>query len=183
MDGLFEFLLVLLGQPFTWGLLLGLGVAFYFWRSAGIQRKFLKQQLKKAEADLNSTHEHLDRQLKINARGMESVDRELEELRQQNLNLKEILAAYKQKPSGQERRALQVMDGAVRKMNERAPGFSAAWENCFREAEAEADQAESGVSKFVRRMVSGSFVNQLLPGQTQEEEATSSGGTEKNTTA
>ncbi len=40
-------------------------------------------------------------------------------------------------------------------MREQAPGFAPAWEKALRQAEADADAAESGFAKLVRRVIPG----------------------------
>lgn len=142
-----------LSHPFTLGLLLGLLVAGFIWKSGWSARRTMRRDLARAEGDLRELQGHLNTQLKINATGNEAMQRELEELRRQNENLRVNLAALQQKPGRTELRQLQLMEGAVRTMREQAPGFAPAWENALRQAEGEMQQAESGLIKLVRRIV------------------------------
>jgi hypothetical protein len=146
-------LFYLLTSPFIWGLSLGLLFAAFTWRTGLIRRKALRDELKAVRVELEASRQHLDRQLKVNAKGLEAQEQELTALKQENLNLKEALATYKQKPNAQERRALLVHDRAIRSMNEQAPGFAPAWEQACREAEAEVDASDSGLSRIVKKLV------------------------------
>src|SRR5690606_28025500 len=92
---------------------------------------------------------HLNTQLKINASGNESLQKELETLKQQNETLRINNTALQQKPGRAEQRQLHVYESAVRVMREQAPGFAPAWEKAVRQAETELDAADTGLKKLV----------------------------------
>lgn len=150
-----DFLLNLLKEHFTWGLLLGLLVAGFIWKSGFTAARAAKREIKRLESEMKDLQGHLNTQLKINASGNQSLQDELASLKQQNETLRVNNAALQQKPGRAEQRQLQVYEIAIRSMREQAPGFAAAWEKALRQGEAEVDAAESGLKKLVRRVIPG----------------------------
>lgn len=150
-----DFLITSIQHPFTWGLLLGLLIAAFLWKSGYAARRNVSRELKRVETEMKDLQGHLNTQLKINASGNESLQTELESLRKQNETLRLNIASLQQKPGRAEQRALQVQEIAIRTMREQAPGFAPAWENALRHAESEVDSAESGLKKLVRRVIPG----------------------------
>ena len=144
-----------LKHPFTLGLLLGLAVAAVAWKSGFSTRRRLARDIRKLENDMRELQGHLNTQLKINAQGNDTLQRELEELRRQNENLRVSVATLQSKPGKAELRHLQMTESAVRLMREQAPGFAPAWEKALRQAEAELEAGESGLKKLVRRVIPG----------------------------
>ncbi|RYG21877.1 MAG: hypothetical protein EON93_25560 [Burkholderiales bacterium] len=142
-------------NPFTWGLLLGLLIAIFLWKSGFTARRNVARELKRVEGEMATLQQHLNTQLKINATGNESLQAELDSLRKQNETLRVNNAALAQKPGRAEQRLLQVQEVAIRIMREQAPGFASAWEKALRQGEAEVDASESGLKKLVRRVIPG----------------------------
>jgi chromosome segregation ATPase len=142
-----------LTHPFSLGLMLGLAVAAIAWKSGFSTRRRIGRDIKKLENELRELQGHLNTQLKINAQGNETLQRELEELRRQNENLRVSLATLQSKPGRAELRQAQITEGAVRLMREQAPGFAPAWEKALRHSEAELEAGESGLKKLVRRVI------------------------------
>jgi len=93
-----DLLTEILKHPFTWGLLLGLLIAGFIWKSGFSARRHLARELKRVEAELKNRQGHLNTQLKITATGHESLQSELASLKQQNENLRVNHAALQQKP-------------------------------------------------------------------------------------
>lgn len=144
-----------LKHPFTLGLLLGLAVAAVAWKSGFSARRRLAKDVRRLENELRELQGHLNTQLKINAQGNDTLQRELEEHRRQNENLRVSLATLQAKPGKAELRHSQVTESAVRLMREQAPGFAPAWEKAMRQAEADVEASESGLKKLVRRVLPG----------------------------
>lgn len=140
---------------FTWGLLLGLLIAAFIWKSGFSARRAVSRDLKRVEEEMKNLQNHLNTQLKINASGNESLQAELESLRKQNETLRVNNSALQQKPGRSEQRQLQIQEIAIRTMREQAPGFAPAWEKALRQGEADVDAAESGLKKLVRRVIPG----------------------------
>ncbi|MFC4991543.1 hypothetical protein [Rubritalea tangerina] len=148
-------MLEVLSAPFTWGLLIGLGLVIFVWRSAGKDKKFLKTELERVKEENSELQGHLNTQLKINAKGNELLQNQLDDLKEQNETLRVNLSAIQQKPGKVEQRRLEVMETAVSVMREQAPGFAPAWEKAMREAEDEYVAAEGGLKKLMRKVVPG----------------------------
>ncbi len=150
-----ETFLEILQHPFAWGLLLGLLIAAFIWKSGFTARRHSIREIKRLENEIRDLQGHLNTQLKINASGNEALQNELAELRQQNETLRVNIAGLQQKPGRAEQRLLQIHEAAVRTMREQAPGFAPAWEKAFRQAEGEVEEAESGLKRLVRRVIPG----------------------------
>ena len=154
-----EFIDYLKQHPLVLGLLIGLiaglAVTFVTWKSGFSARRVLGRDIRKLENELRELQGHLNTQLKINAQCNETLQRELDELRRQNENLRVSLASLQTKPGKAELRHAQITDSAVRLMREQAPGFAPAWEKALRQAETELEAGESGLKKLVRRVIPG----------------------------
>jgi hypothetical protein len=150
-----DLLTAALQSPFTWGLLLGLLIAAFIWKSGFTARRHSARELKRVEGEMKDLQGHLNTQLKINASGNETLQNELKTLKLQNETLRINNAALQQKPGRAEQRQLQVYEIAIRMMREQAPGFAPAWEKALRQGETEVDAAESGLVKLVRRVIPG----------------------------
>ncbi len=137
------------------GLVVGLAVAAVAWKSGFSARRRLAKDVRKLENELRELQGHLNTQLKINAQGNDTLQKELEELRRQNENLRVGLATVQAKPGKAELRHSQITESAVRLMREQAPGFAPAWEKALRQSEAELEAGESGLRKLVRRVIPG----------------------------
>ena len=137
------------------GALLGLAVAAAAWKSGFSARRRLAKDIRKLESELRELQGHLNPQLKINAQGNDTLQRELEEQKRQNENLRVSLASLQSKPGKAELRHAQMTENAVRLMREQAPGFAPAWEKAMRQAELELEAGESGLKKLVRRVIPG----------------------------
>lgn len=140
---------------FLIGLLAGLVFVGFVWKSAFTAQRTLRKELRSKEEEQRELQTHLNTHLKISAAGNETLQRQLDELKQQNETLRVNFATLQQKPGRQEIRHLQVVETAVRTLREQAPGFAPAWEKALREAEAEIDAAESGLKKLMRRVIPG----------------------------
>lgn len=150
-----ELLNAALHEPFVWGLMLGLLIAGFIWKSGFSARRHLARDIKRLEGELKDLQKHLNTQLKVNASGNETLQSELDLLRLQNENLRVNNAALSQKPGRAEMRLLQVHEIAIRAMREQAPGFAAAWENALRQGEADLEAADGGLKKLIRRVIPG----------------------------
>ncbi len=158
-----DLLLEALKSQFIWGLLLGLLITFFVWKSGFTAKRAASREIKRLETEIKDLQSHLNTQLKINASGNEVMMAELESLRRMNENLRVNNTALQQKPGRAEQQLLQVYEIAIRAMREQAPGFAPAWEKALRQGEAEIEAAESGLKKLVRRLVPG--INHSPAGQ------------------
>jgi len=148
-----EFLWDLIKQPFVWGLALGLLIAAFLWKSSFSAKRNLKREQARVEKEMSELQGHLNTQLRINASGNETLQADLDTLRGQNENLRVNIAQLQQKPGRAELRQLQILESAASRMREQAPGFAPAWEQALRDAEEDAQSAESGLKKLVRKVI------------------------------
>lgn len=128
-----------------YGVLLGLvgaaWVAFNGW-----------QRRRALEAELLKLRAHLQVHMEITHEGSMQRKGELDQLRQENENLRVTLKAWQQKPDRRELRALEVYDRAIRQLQATAPGFSGYWENALRDAEQSVEEVDRGLVAFARRL-------------------------------
>ena len=125
----------------------------FVWKSGYTASRNLKKELKRVESELSEMQGHLNTQLKINATGNEALTKELNEVKEQNENLRVNLSTIQQKPEKAELKHLHIVEAAVSKMREQAPGFASAWEQAVRAAEQDYANAESGLSKLVKKVI------------------------------
>ena len=143
----------LLFTPFAGGFLLGLLIAFFTWKSAFSTRRNLKRDIKRIEEESRDLQQHLNTQLKVNAEGNESLQKKLEEMREQNETLRVNNSTLQHKPGRAELRQLTIIENAIGLMREQAPGFAQAWEKAVRQAEVDYESSESGLKKLVRKVL------------------------------
>jgi hypothetical protein len=133
--------LTFLGYGLLLGLLAAAWLAFNGWRR---QRAL--------EAEVLKLRAHLQVHMEITHEGSQQRKEELEQLRQENENLRVTLKAWQQKPDRRELRALEVYDRAVRQLQGTAPGFAVYWESALQEAEQAVQQIDRGLIAFARRL-------------------------------
>jgi predicted nuclease with TOPRIM domain len=150
-----EIITNVISEPFTWGLLVGLILLFLSWNSARKDKKHLKTEVKRVISENTDLQTHLGTQLKINAKGNETLQAQLDEMRLQNETLRVNIQTLQQKPGKVEQRKLELIETAVSTMREQAPGFAAAWEKSIRLAEDDMQAAEGGLKKLINKIVPG----------------------------
>ena len=121
-----------LSHPFTWGLGLGLLIAAFVLKSALSTRAHLNREIKRLKDEHDQLQQHLNTHLKITASGNDRLEKDLSSLKEQNENLRVNIAALQQRPGRAEARQLQILETAVARMREQAPGFAQAWELAVR---------------------------------------------------
>lgn len=146
----------ILSHPFTWGLALGLLIAGFVLKSAFSAKSHLSREIKRLKDELDQLQKHLNTHLKITASGNDRLEKDLSSLKEQNENLRVNIAALQQRPGRAEARQLQILETAVARMREQAPGFAQAWELAIRQATADQDAAESGLTKLIRKVLPSS---------------------------
>jgi len=129
----------------------------------------LRSENARISAENKELQTHLNTQLKINAKGNEQLQNQVDDLREQNENLRVNLNTMGQKAGRAEMRQLHMMETAVTVMREQAPGFASAWEKAMRDAEAAEQAAEGGFKKLMRKVLPGGKSAPVL--ETKEEEA------------
>ena len=137
----------ILGNPFLRGLLIGLLVAVILWG-----RSLFK--IRQLRADIKKLREHLHTKLEIDSADNERRKSEMEKLKQERDNLRNMVQILNQKPGKQEIRQCQIYQKAAEIMFEKSPGFAPAWQITLKEAEQEMRGAEKGILPFIKRMTS-----------------------------
>ena len=161
--------MLIISEPFTWGLVVGLFLLVMVWRLMRKDISMLRSEKKRLQEENKELQGHLNTQLKINAKGNDQLEADLIKLREQNENLRSNLNVAKQKPGRAELRHLQMMENAVSVMREQAPGFAPAWEKAMRDAEAAELAAEGGLKKLIRKVLPTS---KSAPAISTQEQAT-----------
>ena len=131
--------------PFLFGLAIGLVIAVFFWARSVFKARQLNGEIKKLR-------EHLHTKFEIESADNERRKEELNQLRQERDNLRNMIQVLNQKPGKQEVRQTQIYQKAVETMFEKSPGFAPAWQITLKEAEEQVQQAERGLIPFLKRM-------------------------------
>ncbi len=135
----------ILANPFLRGLCIGLAVAVVFWVRGWMKARELNGNLKKLR-------EHLHTKLEIDSAENERRKEEMDKIKQERDNLRNMVQVLNQKPGRQELRQVQVYQKAIEIMFEKSPGFAPAWQITVKEAEEEMKRAERGIIPFFKRM-------------------------------
>ncbi len=138
----------LIMYPFVQGLLIGIIAVVIVLLNTAFKIGNYKRELKKLKDFLNT-------QMEINAKGNESITKELNHLKEVNLNLKTTVKTWQTKPSKSELRSLMVYNRALEILFERERGFTTYWQQAVKEAESEIDKADKGVIPLVKKMITG----------------------------
>ncbi|MDT8272627.1 MAG: hypothetical protein RRA35_05485 [Desulfomonilia bacterium] len=147
-------------NPFLFGLFLGLLAALGVLIKAAFTKRALNTEIRKLKESLYT-------KMQIDAKGHQSRESELEQLRTANENLRITVKSLQQKPGRAEIRQLHVYDKAIHTMLARAPGFAPTWEIVLKEAEDELEKSEKGITAFMRRVFMPSKPMTLPESQTK----------------
>ncbi|MCL7489087.1 MAG: hypothetical protein M8357_13045 [Desulfobulbaceae bacterium] len=135
----------ILANPFFRGLAIGLIICLFFWVRSLVRVRELTRNVTKLR-------EHLHTKLEIDSAENERRKKEIERLKEERDNLRNMVQALNQKPEREELRQAQVYQKAIDIMFEKAPGFAPAWQITLKEAEEQMQQAERGFIPFLKRM-------------------------------
>ncbi len=144
-----EELASIFNDPFWFGLAIGLVLAVVFWVRSVIKARVLSAEVRKLR-------DHLHTKFEIESADNERRKEELNQLRQERDNLRNMIQVLNQKPTKQEVRQTQVYQKAIETMFEKSPGFAPAWQITLKEAEEEMRNAEKGILPFFKRMTGSS---------------------------
>jgi hypothetical protein len=128
-----------LNDHFYWGLGIGVGlglIAIVF----GIMR------LWETKGEVKRLKRHLADKLELEADATSRLRQDLQDLRQQNENLRIKVANLNQLPDKRLQRELEIYARAERFMVSSSPGFPAVWEEAKRSAIGDLEQEENGRS-------------------------------------
>lgn len=150
--------LIILSQPFVWGLGLGLLIAGFGWKSAWTAKSALRSEIRRLNTEKSRLQEHLNTHLTLTGDGQKKLQDELAVAREQCENLRGTVVTLQQKPGRPENRQWQIQERAVSHLREHAPGFAAAWEQSVRAAATEMEATENGIGKWIQKVLPGSSV-------------------------
>ncbi len=105
---------------------------------------------------MKKLREHLHTKLEIDSAENERRKQELEKIKQERDNLRNMVQVLNQKPGRQEIRQSNVYQAALDIMFEKVPGFAPAWQITLKEAEEEMKNAERGIIPFFKRLKTSS---------------------------
>jgi len=124
------------------------------WFLSYIKSRF---EIHKHKKELKEYKEHLNRQMSITSEGNKNLERELYDLKKVNENLRATIQTLSNKPGRAEIKLLNIYDATLRKMMQKAPGFSGAWEVSLQESEQDYEESEKGLKTIVRKVFGSSF--------------------------
>lgn len=154
-------MLEFLESPFMRGQLTGLAIGLLAvlwittrnWWFHRERRKEMEARMAAVQVELEELRKHLQTQMEITARGNEEQNKQMEDLRLQNENLRILVQSLQQKPEHARARHLEVWQRAIERMQAGAPGFAPAWQAAVQEAESELVACESGLTRFVKKLL------------------------------
>ena len=135
----------ILSNPFVRGLAIGIVIWLFFWVRSVLRIRELTKNVRKLR-------EHLHTKLEIDSSENERRKLDIEKLKEERDNLRNMVQVMNQKPGRTELRQAQVYQRAIDIMFEKAPGFAPAWQITLKEAEEEMQNAERGIIPFFKRI-------------------------------
>jgi cell division protein FtsB len=128
-----------LNNYFYWGLAIGIGLGL-------IVIIFGLVRLLEIKGEVKRLKRHLADKLELEADATSRLRQDLQDLKQQNENLRMKVANLNQFPDKRLQRELEIYARAERVMISSSPGFPAVWEEAKRSAIGDLEQEESGRS-------------------------------------
>src|SRR6266446_8038865 len=128
-----------LNNYFYWGLAIGIGVGL-------IVTIFGLVRLLEIKGEVKRLKRHLADKLELEADATSRLRQDLQDLKQQNENLRMKVANLNQFPDKRLQRELEIFARAERYMVSSSPGFPAVWEEAKLSAVVDLEQEENGNS-------------------------------------
>ena len=128
-----------LDNHFYWGLGIGVGLGL-------IVIVYGLLRLLETKGEVKRLRRHLADKLELEADATSRLRQDLQELKQQNENLRIKVANLNQFPEKRLQRELEIYARAERFMVSTSPGFPSVWEDAKRNAVGDLEQEESGRS-------------------------------------
>jgi hypothetical protein len=128
-----------MNNHFVWGLALGIVLGL-----AGMA--LLAFRLRESRGEVKRLKRHLADKLELEADATNRLKTDLQQLKQQNENLRIKVASLGQLPDRKLQRDIEIYARAERFMVSRSPGFPAVWEEAKRNSVAEIENEENGNS-------------------------------------
>lgn len=134
-------------QPFLIGLSIGLVLCLVLYVRESMKRSVLRKEIKNLK-------NHLHEKMEIDAEATHRKVKEIEQLKQDNENLRVSMQSLSQKPGRREVINLHIYQKALSIMTESAHGFAPMWQKALTQAEKEVEEFEKGKSSFIKKIVS-----------------------------
>ncbi len=150
--------------PFLFGLAIGVVLAVIFWFRSVIKARVLGAEIRKLR-------DHLHTKFEIESADNERRKEQLDQVKQERDNLRNMIQVLNQKPTKQEIRQTQVYQKAIETMFEKSPGFAPAWQITLKEAEEEMRNAEKGILPFFKRMTGSSPASYSVSSSPEEKKS------------
>jgi hypothetical protein len=151
---------------FVWGAALGIVIGL-----VGIV--LLALRLWEAQREVKRLKRHLADKLELEADATGRLKSDLQQLKQQNENLRIKVASLGQIPDRKLQRDIEIYARAERYMVTRSPGFPAAWEEAKRSSVQELESEENGNS--LPRRVFNALLNRPSKAESVAEDRQSEG--------
>jgi hypothetical protein len=148
-----------LNNYFYWGLAIGSGLGL-------IAIVFGSVRLWEVKGEVKRLKRHLADKLELEADATSRLRQDLQELKQQNENLRIKVANLNQFPDKRLQRELEIYARAERFMISSSPGFPAVWEEAKRSAIGDLEQEETGRS--LPKRVFNALLNRPLSRNTEQ---------------
>ena len=148
-----------LNNYFYWGLAIGIGLGL-------IAIVFASVRLWEVKGEVKRLKRHLADKLELEADATSRLRQDLQELKQQNENLRIKVANLNQFPDKRLQRELEIYARAERFMISSSPGFPAVWEEAKRSAIGDLEKEETGRS--LPKRVFNALLNRPLSRNTEQ---------------
>jgi hypothetical protein len=155
-----------LHDHFAWGMALGFVIGL-----VGII--ILTLRLWESQREVKRIKRHLADKLELEADATNRLKTDLQQLKQQNENLRIKVASLSQVPDRKLQRDIEIYARAERYMVSRSPGFPAAWEEAKRNSVEELENEENGQS--LPRRVFNALLNRPSKVESTSEDRPSEG--------
>jgi hypothetical protein len=139
---------IFLLRPFFIALYIGLFFALVIF----IREKAHQKKLKKENEKLRG---HIQTKLVIEAEANERKMKEIEELKNQNENLRITVQSLSEKPGRREIKTLYMYQKAVEILTEKAPGFAQSWQSALKDGKEEMKKIDIGLIPFIKKLIPG----------------------------
>lgn len=132
------------------GFAIGLAIALivYVWQL--IKRK---GELKRVSKDLENLKNMLNDRMDLESDGVSKLKKDLQDLKEQNENLRITNAGLMQKTDKAEIQRLHIYQKAVDRLVINSPGFGAAWQSALKESEDEFNRIYKGTQAFWKKVL------------------------------
>lgn len=143
-------------KPFFLGLYVGLAFCGFVYFRMMLRMRELKKEI-------NKLKQHLHTKLEIDAEANEGIKTKIDNLKEENENLRITIQSLSNKPGRKEIKQFHIYQKALDIMSEKAPGFAPAWQSALKESETEMSKMDKGLIPFIKKLSGGGYVDSTIP--------------------